>query len=61
MSLNIASLSSADALIGERVVSRTKQQYEGKISTISKYYTERLGQTFAVPVERDDILGFLAG
>jgi hypothetical protein len=58
MSLNIDNLSSADALIGGRIVTRTKQQYEGKIKVINTYYTEHLAQAFAVPVQRDDILGF---
>jgi hypothetical protein len=52
------SLSAADALIGERVVPRTKQKYEANIRAIAKLYTEQLHHPFAVPVKRDDILAF---
>ena len=51
-------LSAADALIGERVVLRTKQSYESKVKAIAAYYTERLHRPLTVPVQRDDILGF---
>jgi hypothetical protein len=51
-------LSAADALIGGRVVMRTKQQYEGKIKAIRRYYTDELGREFTVPVQRDAILAF---
>ena len=51
-------LSAADALIGERVVARTKQSYESKVKAIAAYYTERLHRPLTVPVQRDDILGF---
>ena len=49
---------SADVLIGERIVPRTKRQYEANIRAISKLYTERLLHPFTVPVPRDDILAF---
>lgn len=51
-------LSAADVLIGGRIVSRTKQQYEGKIKAIARYYTEQLSREFVVPAQRDDILAF---
>jgi hypothetical protein len=51
-------LSAADALIGGRVVMRTRQQYEGKIRAMQRYYTDELGREFDVPVVRDDILAF---
>jgi hypothetical protein len=51
-------LSAADALIGERVVMRTRQQYEAKIKAMRRYYIDELERDFDVPVARDDILAF---
>ena len=62
--MNADNLSAADALIGGRIVPRTKQQYEGRsgrMNAIKRYYcnyTDELGREFNVPVERDDILAF---
>jgi hypothetical protein len=56
--MNADNLSAADALIGGRVVMRTRQQYEGKIRAMQRYYTDELGREFDVPVVRDDILAF---
>jgi hypothetical protein len=56
--MNASNLSAADALIAERVVSRTKQQYESKIKAIALYYTNHLDCEFTVPVQRVDILRF---
>ena len=56
--MDVSNLSAADALIAERVVSRTKLQYEGKIKAITRYYTENLRREFTVPVRRLDILKF---
>jgi hypothetical protein len=56
--MNIDNLSAVNALIGGRIVARTKRQYEGRIRAIARYYTEQLGVEFSVPVQRDDILGF---
>ena len=40
--MEAANLFAADALIGERVVPRTKRQYQALIKTISKFYTDKL-------------------
>jgi hypothetical protein len=57
-----ANLSAADALIGGRIVARTKLRYESKIRAIAKFYKVHLdpprGRRFTVPVDRDDILAF---
>jgi hypothetical protein len=58
IAMEATNLSAADALIGQRVVPRSKQKYEANIRVISKFYTEQLNHPFAVPVERDDILAF---
>jgi hypothetical protein len=49
--------SSADALIGGRVVNATKHQYKGKIRAIQQFYTQQRLE-FNVPVERHEILAF---
>jgi hypothetical protein len=51
-------LSAADALISGRIVLRTKQQYQSKIKSITRFYNDHLRNEFSVPVERDDILAF---
>jgi hypothetical protein len=56
--MEATNLSAADALIGERIVPRTKRQYEANIKAITKFYTEQLLHPFTVPVQRDDILAF---
>jgi hypothetical protein len=55
---NANNLSAADALIGGRVVMRTRQQYEAKIKAMRRYYIDELGHDFNVPIARDDILAF---
>jgi hypothetical protein len=56
--MSAVNLSAADALIGGRIVPRTKLQYQSKIRAIKRYYTEQLHLDFSVPVDRDDILAF---
>jgi hypothetical protein len=56
--MDATNLSSADALISERVVARTKKSYEAKIKTITTFYTKELRRPFTIPVQRDDILAF---
>ena len=55
--MSVDDLSAADALIGGCVATRTKQQYQGMIRAIQRYYTDALNREFAVPVARADILG----
>jgi hypothetical protein len=56
--MEATNLSAADSLIGERIVAKTKKAYQAKVKTIAVYYTEHLRRQFAVPVQRNHILGF---
>ena len=49
--------SSADALIGGRVVKATKQQYVGKIGAIEQFYRQHHLE-FNLPLKPKDILSF---
>jgi hypothetical protein len=56
--MSAGNLSAADALIGGRIVARTKLQYQSKIRAIEKYYRDQLHRDFTIPVDRNDILAF---
>lgn len=49
--------SSAEALIGGRVVPQTKQTYAGRIAAIQRFYVEN-HLNFTLPLQRTDILSF---
>jgi hypothetical protein len=53
-----ANLAAADALIAERVVPRTKKQYEGKIKSIASFYSDEFNRDFTVPLRRVQIKKF---
>ncbi len=51
-----ANLAAADALIAERVVPRTKKQYEGKIKSVASFYTDEFNRDFTVPLLRVQVV-----